>query len=85
LTSIEKIKAAFMLLEHDVSGLTDEEILKLYNDSLIGGWARLFIEAADKTMGTVRLSLYGHNGEKIGEVIRATLKNIEKCNKEMVL
>lgn len=71
--NITKIRAAFTLLDYDVSQDTDEDVLKLYNDSYIGGWAQVLMEAADNAQPAIRI-YHPDRAKMAGNVIRGILK-----------
>ena len=66
---IQKIRAAFALLDYDVSQDTDEDVVKLYNDSYIGAWAQLLMEAVDEAQPVIRM-YDPDTAKKSGEAIR---------------
>lgn len=78
MNNVQKIKSAFCILDYDITGCTDEDVVKIFRDSYIGALAALLIDAGEKMGISARNKLYGADGEMIGKALRSILKQIEK-------
>lgn len=80
MNDIQKIKSAFCILDYDITDCTDEDIVKIFEDSYIGALAALLIDAGEKMAVSARSRLYGASGEMIGKAMKSILEQIEKGN-----